>query len=128
MENITNEPPTAAPTAQTACIEFSKTPVASVVFEWANGRRVLALPISYIPSAEWLNLDGGQDQKEEITISGSTYTITLRGSGLRVIPGELTRGQITTIREILPEAADQKQGPVVTSIEAVAVEKREQAE
>jgi hypothetical protein len=124
MEKV-NEPLAVSPPALTSCIEFSKTPVASVVFEWANGRRILALPISYIPSAEWLNLDGREDQKEEITIPGSTFTITLRGSGLRVVPGELTRGQITTIREISSQAADQKQGPVVTSIEVV---EREQAE
>lgn len=42
----------------------------------------------------------------------------------RGLPAELTRGQVSTIREILPEHAETQKGVVVTAIEVKEVEKK----
>jgi hypothetical protein len=124
METTEVKTPAEAPPAPASCIEHSETPIASVVLEWSNGRHVLALPISYIASCEWMNLDGGEAQTEEVTIECGSRIVVARGSGLRGLPAELTRGQVTTIREILPEHAETQKGMVVTGIEVKEVEKK----
>ncbi len=99
-------------------IRFTKLPCCCVELIWADGVRVLALPIVYLACVEWNKDDGG----ESVTCDWGSRVVTLSGFGLQRIPGALVRGEICAIMELPMDRAEVTTGTVVTEI--LAVEKK----
>ena len=99
-------------------VRFSKTPSPCVELVWTTGERVLALPTSFVASADWSK----DERREKIDIDWGNWIITLIGHGLQRLPVSLIRGEICAVAELDNETAEATQGAVVLAI--LATEKK----
>mgnify|MGYP001479369729 CR=1 FL=1 len=111
------------PAVQSGSICYSATPAVGVVLEWADGKRVLALPTMLLASAEWsIDATPGTPPREQVRCEWGSWSLTLVGHGLRSVPAELTRGQILGIIQVPKDKAEAARGSVVIHIDAVMKE------